>query len=427
MSTDLASRSLADWLAYQQTTHPQSIAMGLDRLRILAVRLELRRVARQVLTVGGTNGKGSTVAFADSIARAAGLKVGCYTSPHLLRYNERVRIGGEPVDDDTLCRAFVRIEAARGDVPLTFFEWGTLAALLIFAEAQLDLAVLEVGLGGRLDAVNLIDPDCAVITTVALDHMALLGNDREAIGKEKVGILRGRKPAVLGELDPPDSVLTVAERVGAKLLRRGREFRAEPRIGGHWRYSDALGDLDLPDPPLPAPCQIHNAACAIAALRTLLALEPAAIAEGIRTTRLAGRLQRIPGPVELVFDVAHNPQSAQMLQRWLAQNRPRGATHAVFAALADKDIPGLVAPLMPVVDAWHLAGLPDEGERAHPIEVAWPKVAGLLSRSLHDTHASVADVLRTAQQHAAPGDRVLVYGSFHTVALALRELGIAVP
>jgi dihydrofolate synthase / folylpolyglutamate synthase len=422
-----APRTLADWLDIQQHTHPQAIALGLDRLRSVAVRLELRRVARHVLTVGGTNGKGSTVAFADSIARAAGLKVGCYTSPHVLRYNERVRIGGEPVDDATLCKAFERIAAARGEVPLTVFEWGTLAAFLIFADAQLDLAVLEVGLGGRLDAVNLVDADCAVITTVALDHMALLGNDREAIGKEKAGILRRGRPAVLGELDPPDSVLTVAERVGARLLRRGREFRAEPRLGGRWRYSDAHGDLDLPELPLPAPCQIHNAACAIAALRSLLPLEPAAIAEGLRQTRLAGRLQRVPGPVEIILDVAHNPQSAQILQRWLALNRPRGATHAVFAALADKDLPGLVAPLMTVVDAWHLAGLPDEGERAHPVETAWPKVAGLLSRSLHDTHASVGAALATAQQQAAPGDRILVYGSFHTVAQAMTALGITVP
>lgn len=419
----MSNRSLQDWLDYQQHTHPQAIALGLERVRAVADRLHLGRPARKVITVAGTNGKGSTTAFIEAMAIAGGLRVGSYSSPHLQHYTERVRLQGEDVDAERLCQAFERIEAVRGDIALTYFEWGTLAALQIFAAADLDLAVLEVGLGGRLDAVNIVDPDLAVITTVALDHMELLGPDRESIGREKAGILRAGRFAVLGELDPPDSVLATAERLQAKLLRRGRDFRGEARLGGRWRYSDREGEFDLPAPVLPAPCQIANAACAIAALRALHPLALEAYAEGLRRVRLRGRLQRIPGPVEVVLDVAHNPESVQQLARWSSLNRPAGATHAVFAALADKDLPGLVAPMMAVVDAWHLAGLPDQGARAHPIELAWPKVAGLLSRGLVDRHADVATALAAAHAQAAPGDRILVFGSFHTVGQALDQLG----
>ncbi len=417
-------RSLPDWLQFQQQTHPDAIALGLDRVRAMLVRLDCARPAKKVLTIGGTNGKGSTAAFAASIARAAGLRVGLYSSPHLLHYRERVRIDGVEVEDAALCDAFELIEAARADLPLTFFEWGTLAAFLLFSRAGLDLAVLEVGMGGRLDAVNAVDPDCAIVSTVALDHMEFLGDDREAIGREKAGILRPRKPLVVGELDPPDSLLTAADRAGAVLLRRGREFRAEPRLGGRWRYSDTQGDLDLAPLPLLAPCQLYNAACAIAALRTLLPLSPEQITQGLEQTRVGGRMQLLAGKPEVLLDVAHNPQAVQPLARWLALNRPAGATHAVFAALSDKDLPGLVAPLMGVVDSWHLAGLPEVGSRAHPIGVIWPKVAGLLSRSLHDRHERVAGALDTARAQAGPGDRIVVYGSFHTVAEALAHLGV---
>jgi dihydrofolate synthase/folylpolyglutamate synthase len=419
-----ARRSLPEWLQFQQQTHPDSMALGLDRVRAMLVRLDCSRPAKKVLTVGGTNGKGSTVAFAESIARAPGRKVGSYTSPHLLHYNERIRIDGETLTDEALCDAFELIEAARGELPLTFFEWGTLAALLIFSRAGLDLAILEVGLGGRLDAVNAVDADCAVITSVALDHKEFLGDDREAIGREKAGILRPRRPLVLGELDPPDTVLLAADRAGAIVLRRGKEFRAENRLGGRWRYSDMHGDLDLPALPLIAPCQLHNAACALAALRSLFPLDAAVIVEGLAQARLAGRKQRLPGTPEVLLDVAHNPHAAQPLAQWMALNRPRGATHAVFAALADKDAPGLVAPLMAVVDSWHIAGLPDVSSRPHPVGTLWPKVAGLLSRTLHDRHERVAQALDAARAQAGPGDRVVVYGSLHTVAEALAHLGV---
>ncbi|MCK7593836.1 bifunctional tetrahydrofolate synthase/dihydrofolate synthase [Pseudomarimonas salicorniae] len=418
-----SARSLADWLQYQQKTHPDAMALGLDRVRAMLVRLDCGRPARKVLTIGGTNGKGSTVAFAEGIARQAGLKVGCYTSPHLLRYNERIRIDGQLAGDAALCEVFELIEAARGELPLTFFEWGTLAAFVMFARAGLDLAILEVGLGGRLDAVNAVDADCAVITSVALDHMEHLGEDREAIGREKAGILRPRRPLVLGELDPPDSVLGMAERAGAIVLRRGREFRTETRLGGHWRYADAQGEIEVPALPLAAPCQQYNAACAIVAMRALFPLGEEVLVAGLGRAALPGRMQRIPGSPEFLLDVAHNPHAVQPLAQWLGLNRPSGATHAVFAALADKDAPGLVAPLMSVVDSWHISGLPEVGARAHPVAILWPKVAGLLSRSLHDRHESVAQALDAARAQSGPGDRVVVYGSFHTVAEALRHLG----
>jgi dihydrofolate synthase/folylpolyglutamate synthase len=415
---------LPEWLAFQQQTHPDAIALGLERVRTLVERLGCRRPAARVLTIGGTNGKGSTAAFAEALARAAGRRVGCYLSPHLLRYNERLRIDAVEVEDARFCAAFECIEAARGELPLTYFEWATLAALLIMAEAQLDLAILEVGLGGRLDAVNAVDADCALITTVALDHMDYLGADREAIGREKAGILRPRRPLVLGELDPPDSVLQAADRAAAIVLRRGREFHSEARLGGGWRYRDAQGALDLPALPLLAPCQMHNAACAIVALRALQPLSEAQIREGLAAVKIGGRMQRLGGPPEVLLDVAHNPQAVQPLARWLALNRAPGATHAVFAALADKDAPGLIAPLMGVVDSWHIAGLTDVGQRAQPVGVLWPKVAGLLSRSLHDRHERVAQALAAARDQAGPGDRIVVYGSFHTVAEALCELGV---
>ncbi|GIX35212.1 MAG: hypothetical protein KatS3mg126_0991 [Lysobacteraceae bacterium] len=264
----------------------------------------------------------------------------------------------------------------------------------------------------------------AVITTVALDHTEFLGRDREAIGREKAGILRRDRPLVLGELDPPDSVLQAAARGGARVLRRGRDFHAEDRPGG-WRYRDREGAMELPPLPLAAPCQPANAATAIAALRALLPLDEASIRRGLAEVRIPGRMQRLPGPTEIVLDVAHNPQAAQMLARGLAARRPAGSTLAVFAALADKDAAALVGPLMGVVDAWHLAGLEGVGARAQPVEGLWPRIAGLLARVPCQRHATVVEALRAARADALPGDRIVVFGSFHTVAQALAELQAA--
>jgi len=419
-------RTLAQWLEYQQTVHPSAMALGLDRLRPVARALGLGAPAKWTITVAGTNGKGSTVAFAAAIARAAGLRVGAYTSPHLVRYTERVRIDGREVDEARLIAAFERIEAARGATALTYFEFGTLAALLVFAEAGLDLALLEVGLGGRLDAVNLVDADVVVLTTVALDHMEHLGKDREAIGIEKAGVFRSGRPAVLGEVLPPASVLREIERIGAVAVRAGLDFKATPLRAGAWRYQDARGSFELPPTGLVAACQMGNAAAALAALRHLPglpAIAPAAVAEGITGVRLPGRMQRLPGPVEVVLDVAHNPQAVQELAGWLVRNRPGGATQAIFSALGDKDIPRMVASMMAVVDVWRFAGLSAAGPRGLDVDALWRQVARLLSRGISSRHASVAEALTEALSHAEPGDRVVVFGSFHTVGEAMQALG----
>jgi dihydrofolate synthase/folylpolyglutamate synthase len=419
------SMNLEQWLEFQLRVHPKEVALGLERVTSVATRLGLSRPARHVITVGGTNGKGSTVAFIEAMARAAGHRVGAYTSPHLLRYNERVRIDGSEVGDNALVAAFERIEAARESTPLTYFEYGTLAALLLFAEAKLDLAILEVGLGGRLDAVNLVDPDVAVVTTVALDHMDYLGNDRETIAVEKAGIFRKDRPAVIGELSPPTSLLREAEHRGAKLLRAGLEYKFGDKLGGRWFWQDGALKLDLPKPKLSAPAQTANAAAAIAALHALSSTLPVSadhIAVGVALAQAPARLQRIPGPVEILVDVAHNPQAAQQLAQWMMRNRAAGATQAVFAALADKDAPHMIGALMSVVDQWRLAGSSEFGARGQSIDALWRQVGSLLSRTLCTRHETVSEALAAARAQAHDGDRILIFGSFHTAAVALKEL-----
>lgn len=417
-------RTLADWLRHVERQHPQAIAMGLDRVRDVAARMRLGRPARHVATVAGTNGKGSTVAFIEAIARASGLRVGAYTSPHLLVYNERVRIDGRDAGDDDLVAAFEAVEAARGDTPLTYFEYGTLAALWLFERADLDLAVLEVGLGGRLDAVNVVDADVAVITTVDLDHQDWLGDDREAIGAEKAGIARAWKPLVLGEDDPPSSVLGRAYAIGASAIRAGSDFRFEAVGDGRWTWREPGTELDLPLPRLAAPAQLRNAATAIAALRALdIGIDDAAWGRGVATARLAGRLQRFERDgVEVLVDVGHNPQAARELASWLRAAPPHGRTLAVYGALADKDAAGVVAALAAEVDAWHLAGLADAGARGEDVDA--------FARRLRDgaagegaRHADVAAALAAALASAGEGDRVLAFGSFHVAAAALAWLG----
>ncbi|MEO6154131.1 MAG: Mur ligase family protein, partial [Thermomonas sp.] len=262
-------RTLGDWLAYIEQQHPRSIALGLDRVREVATRMRLGKPANHVITVGGTNGKGSTVAFIEAIARAGGYRVGSYTSPHLHRYNERVRIDGIDAGDADLVAGFEAVDASRGDIPLTYFEYGTLCALWLFERANLDLVVLEVGLGGRLDAVNIVDADAAVITTVDLDHQDWLGNDIEVIGFEKAGIARPFQPLILGDDDPPASVLRHAYAIGASAWRIGCDFFAEPIDDAHWRWREVGHALELPMPALAAPVQLRNAACAIAALQAI--------------------------------------------------------------------------------------------------------------------------------------------------------------
>lgn len=413
--------TLEQWLSYIDQQHPANIALGLERVREVAQRLQLGAPGARSIVVGGTNGKGSTVAFIEAIARAAGWKVGAYTSPHLLRYNERVRIDGEEVDDASLVAAFTAVEAARGDIALTYFEYGTLAALHLFQQSGLDLAVLEVGLGGRLDAVNLIDADVAVITTVDIDHQDWLGDDRESIGAEKAGIIRGWKPVVLGETDPPSSVLARAYALGANAIRGGSDFFHEAIDEQRWRWRDVGFRLELPQPPLWAPIQRANAATAIAALRALDRPVPrAAWAEGVASVQINARLQSFERDgVQVLVDVGHNPQAARELAAALAARPVKGRTFAVFAALADKDVHGVVEALQAQVSHWQLAGL----------DAARGQSAAQLRERLQGTDAArattsedVVEALRNVLVQAGEDDRILVFGSFHTAAEAVRFL-----
>ncbi|WP_049621396.1 bifunctional folylpolyglutamate synthase/dihydrofolate synthase [Frateuria defendens] len=465
----MTQRSLADWLAYQEGINPRSIELGLDRVREVWQRLGAKAPARRVITVGGTNGKGSTVAMLEAMLQAAGRRVGCYTSPHLLRYNERIRIDGRDAGDAALVGAFERIEAARGGdatdaIPLTYFEFGTLAALDLFARAGLDVAVLEVGLGGRLDAVNIVDADIAVITTIDLDHMDWLGADRDSIGREKAGIARAGRPAIVGEPAPPAGLLDALAERGARTERAGVDFHVERHVAGwRWRHRDGTA-LDLPDPPLAAPVQYANAATAIAALHALAAgdgalfaapgepgprsrpglrdaghrpfagaAEPAvhegahagfaeAVARGLLHTRVAARLQHLGGDPALIVDVGHNPQAARALAEWL-DSRPGGRVHAVYGALSDKDVAGVIAALGARIGHWHLAGLAADTPRGLPAEALGDTLRRTLPAARFDAHASVHEALRAARAAARPGERILAFGSFFVAAAVLEEAG----
>ncbi|HEX5123284.1 MAG TPA: bifunctional tetrahydrofolate synthase/dihydrofolate synthase [Rhodanobacteraceae bacterium] len=412
---------LAGWLDYQQRVHPRAIELGLDRVRAVWQRLGSPRPAPVVITVGGTNGKGSTVAFLEAMLRADGKRVGAYTSPHLLRYNERVRIDGVDAGDDALVAAFERIEAARGDVALTYFEYGTLAALLLFAEAKLDVALLEVGLGGRLDAVNIIDADAAIVTTIDIDHQDWLGNDRDSIGREKAGIFRAGRPAIIGDGKAPRGLLEAAERIGADVRIAGRDFSLRFVDFWVWRSGDAI--VGLPEPELEAPCQIYNAAAAIAALHALrdrLGWNFDAIRRGVADARVGARLQRFAGKPELIVDVAHNPQAARVLAEWLASHETQGRTIAVFGALDDKDVHGIVEPLAEAIDVWHLAGLANDSPRGLTSTALGDRVEGVEVAGMHD---DVSSALAAASEGAGTDDRVIAFGSFFVAAAALTFAG----
>ncbi len=424
--------SLRDWLEYIERQHPQAIQMGLDRVREVAARMRLGRPAARVITVGGTNGKGSTVAFIEAIARAAGLRVGAYTSPHLVAYGERVRIDGVDAADAALVEAFAAVEAARvdpaggegGGVPLTYFEFGTLAALWLFERAGLDLVILEVGLGGRLDVTNLVDADVAVITTVDLDHQEWLGEDRERIGFEKAGIARAWKPLVLGEDDPPASVLRHAYAIGAPAIRAGSDYLVEELDAQRWRWREPGFALELPCPRLAAPVQLRNAAAAIAALRALdVDIPEAAYAAGVAAASVAARLQPFERDgVEVLVDVGHNPQAAAALAQWLRRSGGQRPTWAVYAALGDKDIPAVAAQLEPLVERWFLAGSEAAGARGiDPGALAARLADGAAAQG--SRHADVASALEAALSGAVPAAaRILVFGSFHAAGEALRLL-----
>jgi dihydrofolate synthase/folylpolyglutamate synthase len=421
-------RSLDDWLAFISAQHPSNIALGLDRVREVASRMspsllgERRGDRAVVVTVGGTNGKGSTCAILERILLEAGYRVGTYTSPHILRYNERVRLAGEDVDDGALARSFERVEAARGQTPLTYFEFGTLAALAIFEEAGVEAMVLEVGLGGRLDAVNVVDTDCAIVASVDIDHVDWLGGDRESIGFEKAGIFRPGRPAIFGDTDPPRRLVEHAREIGADLQILGRDYRIEahPR---QWDFSGRRGAKhSLPIPALRGRWQLRNAAAALAGLDELASRLPVSIGEvrrGLTTVRLAGRLQSLPGRPVVLLDVAHNPHAARALADALGEMAYAERTFAVFAMLADKDIGGVIDAVRGRIDRWYVSAT--ESDRAAPAAEVARMLAERGAGEAARTFASVEEALAAARGDAGPNDRIVVFGSFTTVAEALRN------
>jgi dihydrofolate synthase / folylpolyglutamate synthase len=424
--------TLDEWLAFIERQHAQPIALGLDRVR--GVSQALRQTSNcPVILVGGTNGKGSTCAMLERILLSAGYRVGLYTSPHLIRYNERVRIDGLAVDNDALCQGFARVEAARhvgkvshGGTPLTYFEFGTLSAWEVFSAQPLDAIILEVGLGGRLDATNLYDPDVAIVTGVALDHVDYLGPTREDIGYEKAGIFRAGRPAICGDAQPPQRLLDHAEAIGAELQIMGRDFGFE-RQEGQWQFHGRQGRRSgLAFPALRGDRQLDNASCALAALDALRPRLPVAmqdIRRGLAEVELTGRFQVLPGRPTVVLDVAHNPQAAQVLADNLGGMSFHPRTWAVFGMMRDKDIAGVVVALRQRVDHWLLATL-DSPRAATADELAAILVEAGISGPL-PTFASAAAAFAAARERAGEDDRILAFGSFLTVADVLRAMGRA--
>jgi dihydrofolate synthase/folylpolyglutamate synthase len=433
------ARSLAQWLALQDAAHPKSIDLGLTRVAAVARRLGIDRPQAAVITVGGTNGKGSTAAHLEALWLASGRSVGLFTSPHFVRYNERIRIDGAEVDDAALVAAFERIEAARGPTTLTFFEYNTLAALLLFEQRRVELAVLEVGLGGRLDATNLVDADVAVVCSIGFDHRDWLGDTLEEIGAEKAGIFRAGRPAVLGAAGMPQSVYGAIERLGALPVVAERDFTWQVTCGTgdgpRWSYRGSQLRLsDLPPSALAGSIQYRNAATALAALEALArdgqrlaaarhvvaGLDARTVAAALRRVRLAGRLQIVPGPVEWILDIAHNPPAAEVLARHLAERPCRGRTLGVVGILADKDAPAIARALAPELDRWYLCTL--QGPRGISAAELARRLAPLVSEPL--LSGSVQAGCEAARAEARPADRIVVCGSVHTVGPALEWLGV---
>ena len=422
MHPEVSQRNLSEWLAWLERLHPSTIELGLDRVRLVYNRLLLDLSHSRIVIVGGTNGKGSSVAMLSSVLRAAGYSVGTYTSPHLLRYNERVSINGELASDEALCEAFASIEAVRGDVSLTYFEYGTLAALALFAAARPDFLVLEIGLGGRLDAVNIVDPDLSILTNVALDHVDWLGDNREAIGREKAGIFRPGKPALYGESDMPASVEMQAAHVGAELMRKNREFSWE-QTGDTWTWrgrsaqGEALTLENLPRNGFP----FDNAAAIVQSLQLLVPdLPEAALRKGLAEAVVPGRFQsvRYQGH-DVILDVAHNPHAAANLAHNIVHRvRPatKGRVLLVLAMLGDKDSAGVVELLAPCVDRIYSASL--EGERGSPAEIIYNHARRFGHADVY-RHANVQAAFQAACNDADKADVIIVTGSFFTVAAVL--------
>ena len=443
-------QNLQEWLAHCERLHPRTIELGLERSQAVAARMALR-FDGPVITVAGTNGKGSTCAMLEAIALQAGWRTGVYSSPHLVDFEERCRIRGEIVKAQDLLPHFERVEAARGEISLTYFEFTSLAIMGLMAASNLDLAILEVGLGGRLDTVNIIDADCAVITSIDLDHMELLGPDRESIGREKAGILRAGRPAIVSDPVPPNSVVDRAHEIGADLWLLGRDFNfsgdkqqwswvgraatagppqgasgAPPRgvdvqrPGAH----DVRRYAGLAYPALRGANQLINASGALAALESLRGRIPVtaqAVRNGLSMVELPGRFQVVPGQPALVLDVAHNPHSVAALAANLDAMGFYPTTHAVFGAMADKDLASMYKTMGPLVDRWYFTDLDtSRAAKATDLQASW-RAQETRRDVAASSHASPMEALRAAAAAADPADRIVVFGSFYTVGGVLRD------
>jgi dihydrofolate synthase/folylpolyglutamate synthase len=416
-------KTLQEWLDWCEQLHPVAIDMGLDRVKNVVDRMALRFDC-PVITVAGTNGKGSTCAMLEAVLLQAGYRTGVYTSPHLVHFEERCRLHGESASAEAFAQAFAAVEAVRGDISLTYFEFSTLAILHLMAHAHLDVAILEVGLGGRLDAVNIIDADCAVITSIDLDHMAILGNDRERIGFEKAGIMRAGRPVIVSDPVPPESVIDHAAGIGAELWLFGRDFNFSGDkqqwawAGRDRRYSG------MAYPALRGANQLINASGVLAALEALrqrIPITAQAVRNGLAMVELPGRFQIVPGQPVLVLDVAHNPHSVAALAANLDAMGFYPTTHAVFGAMADKDLLPMLQKVSPMVDKWYFTDLPlPRAAKAADLQNAW-QVQNTRKDAASSVHADPMQALHAAIEGADPADRIVVFGSFYTVGGVLKD------
>jgi dihydrofolate synthase/folylpolyglutamate synthase len=414
--------SLQGWLTWQESLHPLTIDLGLERAAQVFRALNPDGVKPPTITVAGTNGKGSCIAYLEAIYRAQGYRVGAYTSPHILKYNERIKIDGKPVSDELICEAFSRIESVRGDISLSYFEFGTLAALDIFRRSNLDIQLLEVGLGGRLDAVNIVNPDVALITSICIDHIDWLGETREAIGREKAGIFRAVTPAIVGDPEPPASLMQVAADKQARLYCLGEDFGYKKQASG-WDWFAGDRQLNrLPEPGLKGEHQFRNASSvilAIAEMAETLPVSEASIRQGLEKVQLAGRFQLINDEIPVLLDVGHNPQAVRTLVDYVTEAFPGRRIHAVFSMMKDKDIAGVIEIMHPVVFDWFFAPL------ANPRAAMEPLMREIFAQSSASNvffgFNGFSDAFAAAKNRSQESDLLLVFGSFFLVSDCLAE------
>ncbi|NOQ15209.1 MAG: bifunctional tetrahydrofolate synthase/dihydrofolate synthase [Methyloprofundus sp.] len=410
--------SLKGWLDWQETLHPKSIDLGLERVAQVFSHLNPQGIKPITITVAGTNGKGSSIAFLEAIYRAQGLRVGAYTSPHIINYNERIKVDGAAVSDQLICASFERIEAVRDNISLSYFEFSTLAALDIFSRANIDIQLLEVGLGGRLDAVNIVDADATIITSISIDHTAWLGETREAIAYEKAGVFRNNIAAIIGDPKPPQSLIDHANKLAAPLARIGHEFSYQ-KTANHWSWRNENSHFDaLPEPLLKGEHQYRNASAVLAAIQTLqdkIPVSEQAIKQGLRHVNLPGRFQLIHSQPPILLDVSHNPQAAQALTEYLQAEFKQTPIHAIFTMMSDKDLSGVIKLMQPFIKHWYISPL-DNPRTSKEIDVQ----SAFKHCGIEQVSSGFKDFI-SAFQAAKTGAHtdnglVLVFGSFFLVS-----------